>query len=136
MYVEFCRKLVWTIYQLHPQYSKLLGLTHPPTPLWNAFVVLPTEQTISMTIDNTSVFVPGGQAPQLGFRRGEFIAQPADPADGDHNAFNAASEVVNTVYHFSIQPDLSKLSNFNHEYQIVWIEPSDGTHTFDIQVGA
>ena len=85
-----------------------------------------------MTIDNTSVFVPGGQAPQLGFRRGEFIAQPADPADGDHNAFNAASEVGTTVYHFSIQSDLSELLNFNCGYQIVWIEPSDGTHVFDI----
>ena len=102
MYVEFCRKLVWTIYQLHPQYSKLLGLTHPPTPLWNAFVVLPTEQTISMTIDNTSVFVPGGQAPQLGFRRGEFIAQPADPADGDHNAFNAASKAGAPIYQYTV----------------------------------
>ena len=52
----------------------------------------------------------------------------ADSADRDHNAFNAASEVGNTVYHFSIQSDLSELLNFNHEYQFVWIEPSDRTH--------
>ena len=91
--------------------------------------------TIPMIIDNTSIFVSGTHAPQPGFRRGEFIAQPADPADGDHNAFNAASEVGTTVYHFSIQSDLSKPLNFSHEYQIVWIEPSDGTHVFDIQVG-
>ena len=32
-----------------------------------------------------------------------------------------------TVYHFSIQSDLSELLNFNHEYQISWIKPSDGT---------
>jgi len=113
-------------------YSKLLGLTHPPTPLWNELILLPTEQTISMTIDNTSVFVPGGGAPQYGFRRGEFIAQ----ANGDHSTFDTLSEVGTTVYHFSIQLDESKPLNYNHEYQIVWIEPNDGTHVFGINLGS
>ena len=58
------------------------------------------------------------------------------PADGGHNASNATSEVGTAVYHFSIQSDLSKPLNFSHKYQIVWIELSDGTHVFDIQVGA
>ena len=62
-----------------------------------------------MTVDNTSVFVPGGQVLQLGFRREEFIAQPADPADEDHNTFNAASEVSRTVYPFSISIETIKL---------------------------
>ena len=113
------------------QYSKLLGLVHPPTPLWNDLFLLPTEQAISMTIDNSSVFVPGGGPPQYGFRRGEFIAQ----VNGDHNAFNAASEVGTTVYHFSIQRDDSKPLNYSHEYQIVWIEPNDGTHVFGVNLG-
>ena len=60
------------------------------------------------------------------------VAGRAGSAGGGHNAFNAASEVDNTVYHFSIQSDLSELLNFNHEYQIVWIEPSDRTYVFDI----
>ena len=62
-----------------------------------------------MTVDNTSVFIPGGQVLQLGLRRGEFIAQPADPADEGHNAFNAASEVSSTVYPFSRSIETIKL---------------------------
>lgn len=84
-----------------------------------------------MSIDNTSVFVPGGGPPQFGFRRGEFIAQ----ADGDHSTFNALSEVGTTVYHFSIQIDQARPLNYNHEYQIVWIEPNDGTHVFGVNLG-
>lgn len=84
-----------------------------------------------MTIDNTSVFIPGGGAPQFGFRRGEFIAQ----ADGDHSTFNSLSEVGTTVYHFSIQVDEARPLNYDHEYQIVWIEPNDGTHVFGVNLG-
>ena len=62
-----------------------------------------------MTVGNTSIFIPGGQALQFGFRRGEFIAQPADPTDEDHNAFNAASEVSSTVYPFSRSIETIKL---------------------------
>ena len=69
---------------------------------------------------------------RVGARRTE----SAGPAYGDYNAFNAASKSGATVYRFSIQSDLSKPSNFSHECQIVWIELSDGTHAFDIQVGA
>ena len=69
-------------------------------------------------------------------RAGARRTESADPADGDHNAFNAASKAGAPVYRFSIQSDLSKLSNFSHECQIVWIELSDGTHVFNIQVGA
>ena len=65
-------------------------------------------------------------------RAGARRTESADPADGDHNTFNAASKAGATVYHFSIQLDLSKPSNFSHECQIVWIEPSDRTYVFDI----
>ena len=71
MYVEFCWKLVWMIYQLHSQYSKLLGLmlSHAPSNSTMKHI-----RRNPVTIDNTNICDPGGQAPQLGFRRGEFIA--------------------------------------------------------------
>ncbi|KAF9499115.1 hypothetical protein BDN71DRAFT_1503484 [Pleurotus eryngii] len=55
-------------------YSSVLGHTKRPTPLWNESSV-PTEQVISVRIDNTSVFFPGGNNPQFGFRRTELLAQ-------------------------------------------------------------
>ncbi|KAJ7127484.1 hypothetical protein C8R46DRAFT_1145604 [Mycena filopes] len=41
-----------------------------------------------------------------------------------------------TVFHFSIKADLLRPLNYRHEYQIVFIEPSDGTHVFGIQLGS
>jgi len=41
-------------------------------PLWDQYVI---EQSISITIDNGSVFVPEQDPHQNGFRRTEFIAQ-------------------------------------------------------------
>ena len=69
-------------------------------------------------------------------RAGARRTESADSADGDYNAFNAASKAGATVYRFSIQSDLSKPLNFSHEYKIVCFEPSDGTHVFDIYNGA
>lgn len=31
--------------------------------------------------------------------------------------------------------DLKRPLNYTHEYQIVWIEPNDGSHVFEIQLG-
>lgn len=84
-----------------------------------------------MKIDNTSVFVPGGGGPQYGFRRTELIAQK----NGSSSALDAEMETGISVFHFSIKADLLRPLNYNHEYQIVFIEPSDGTHVFGIQLG-
>ncbi|KAG6818561.1 hypothetical protein H0H93_003949 [Arthromyces matolae] len=112
----------------------------PPTPLWNKQLLsflpalIPTEQTISIKIDNTSVFVPGGGAPQYGFRRTELIAH----VNGSSStaALVTTMETRVTVFHFSIKLDETKPLNYDHEYQIVFIEPSDGTHVFGIQLGS
>lgn len=104
-----------------------------PTPLWNVFAFTPSEQVISITIDNTSIFIPGGSAPQNGFRRTELIAQKTG---SQKTALNAEMEVGVTVFHFSIQMDEQRPLNYSHEYQIVFIEPSDGTHVFGIQLGS
>ncbi|KIO20240.1 hypothetical protein M407DRAFT_221102 [Tulasnella calospora MUT 4182] len=106
----------------------------PPTPLWigklPGFLPLPklTEQTVKVKIDNSSVFVPGGNPAnaQYGFRRTEIIAQ------NDRNAM----ETGTTVFHFSILKDDLHPLNPKHEYQIVFIEPNDGTHVFQVRYGS
>jgi hypothetical protein len=109
----------------------LLGKKVPPTPLWNRSMCLPqTEEAISVTIDNSSVFVPGG-TPQPGFRRTELIAQ----AGNNRSALDVDMESGVTVFHFSIRVDKERPLNYTHEYQIVFIEAPDGTHVFGIQLG-
>ncbi|KAG2139625.1 uncharacterized protein EDB93DRAFT_1163375 [Suillus bovinus] len=102
------------------------------TPLWSPNLSSPIEQPIRISIDNTSVFVPGGGMPQNGFRRTELIAQK----DGNHTALDTVADVGTTVFHVSILEELEKPLNMSHEYQIVWIEPNDGTHVFEIQLGS
>ncbi|KAG8856071.1 hypothetical protein FRB96_006638 [Tulasnella sp. 330] len=112
------------------EFEKLI----PPTPLWYGkllgFLPLPefTEQTVHIKIDNSSVFVPGGNPAnaQYGFRRTEIIAEN-----------NVTLEETNTtVFHFSIARDDLFPLNIDHEYQIVFIEPTDGTHVFQIRYGS
>lgn len=40
-----------------------------------------------------------------------------------------------TAFHVSIKADLVYPLNYTHEYQIVFIEPNDGSHIFEIQLG-
>ncbi|KAI0265686.1 hypothetical protein BC834DRAFT_924255 [Gloeopeniophorella convolvens] len=110
-------------------YFTFLSHSQPTTPLW------PTtpDQPIRSAIDNSSVFTPGGSAPQLGFRRGEIIAQPFE--NGNRTTFDAVLESGVTAFHFSVQADEQLPLNYEHEYQVVWIEPNDGTHVFDLQIG-
>lgn len=87
---------------------------------------------MSISIDNSSVFVPGGGPPQLGFRRTDFIA--ANNGVHDQALFDKLETAV-TVFHFSLKADTKRPLNFSHEYQVVWIEPNDGSHVFDLQIG-
>ncbi|TCD62641.1 hypothetical protein EIP91_006594 [Steccherinum ochraceum] len=113
-------------------YTTLHGHSLAPTPLWNKFSVFPSEQVVSVSIDNSSVFIPGGSTPQNGFRRTDIIAAN----DGDHADLIPLMEQGTTVFHFSIKKDDKRPLNYNHEYQIVFIEPNDGTHVFGIQLGS
>ncbi|KAF9234055.1 hypothetical protein BU15DRAFT_79462 [Melanogaster broomeanus] len=115
-------------------YTTLLGNSLNPTLLWNNYLMpwLPTEQPMTISIDNTSIFVPGGGSPQNGFRRTELIAQK----DNNHTALNGVADVGTTVFHVSIRADDMLCLNMSHEYQIVWIEPNDGSHVFEIQLGS
>ncbi|KAI0775552.1 hypothetical protein BD413DRAFT_529338 [Trametes elegans] len=110
-------------------YTSLLGDSKAPTPLWSSSS---PEQVVSVTIDNSSVFVPGGGAPQFGFRRTDIIAA----VDGEHSELITRMEEGATIFHFSIQKDEERPLNYDHEYQIVFIEPNDGTHVFEVQLGS
>ncbi|KAB5591545.1 hypothetical protein CTheo_5011 [Ceratobasidium theobromae] len=109
-----------------PQYVSFSS-SPPPTPLW-ANKGQPIEQSISTKIDNSSVFVPGGNPAnsQWGFRRTELIAQ------NNRTMLQSGK----SVWHFSIMRDDTRPLNYSHEYQIVFIEPDDGSHVFGVRVGS
>ncbi|KXN82853.1 hypothetical protein AN958_02127 [Leucoagaricus sp. SymC.cos] len=116
----------------HVKNSTVQGDSMSPTPLWRSFPFNKVnEQVISVSIDNSSVFLPGGSNPQYGFRRTDIIAER------DWSPSNLTSIIENgtTVFHFSINADTKRPLNYSHEYQIVFIEPSDGSHVFGIQLG-
>ncbi|KAF8964258.1 hypothetical protein BDZ97DRAFT_1904550 [Flammula alnicola] len=75
--------------------------------------------TVVVSIDNSSIFLPGGTNPQSGFRRTDIIAQ---------NNFSPSNLVP------LMETNVTSL-NYNHEYQMVFIEPNDGSHVFGIQLG-
>jgi hypothetical protein len=115
--------------QFSLQYVQFLGESVPATPLWGTA----EDQPFSVTIDNTSIFTPGSGQPQFGFRRTELIAQQNQ--SGNRTAFDALLESGQSGFHFSLQADTSQPLNFTHEYQVVFIEPNDGTHVFEAQLG-
>lgn len=115
------------------QYSHFItDGTSYPSPLWAA-PSSKAEDVISISIDNSSVFVPGGDESnaQYGFRRTELIAQ----TNSSVSQLTAISQVGTTAFHFSIALDDSKPLNLTHEYQIVFIELADGSHVFEVQLG-
>ncbi|KAF8748576.1 hypothetical protein RHS01_10705 [Rhizoctonia solani] len=101
----------------------------PPTPLWYPKgSTKAIEQTVSVKIDNSSVFVPGNNPDnsQWGFRRTEIIAQ------NNRTMLQSGK----TVWHFSVMRDEARPLNFTHEYQIVFAEPDDGSHVFGLKIGS
>ncbi|THH21404.1 hypothetical protein EW146_g161 [Bondarzewia mesenterica] len=119
------RLIEWSI----PQYDTLLGRNLPPTSLWPDTA----EQALLITIDNTSIFTPGSGGPQWGFRRTELIAQGAPLSN--RTAFDASIETGVTAFHFSVRTDERRPLNYAHEYQNVFVEPTDGSHVFGLQIG-
>lgn len=125
-------------YENASHYTKLLWSSTQPTPLWNQQHCPPfpycsfNEQALAVTIDNTSIFVPGGGTPQYGFRRTDIIAQKG----GNSSSLVPVMETGISVFHFSIMADEKKPLNYSHEYQVVFIEPNDGTHVFEVQLGS
>jgi len=72
---------------------------------------------LEVTINDQSIFTPGGGAPQVGFRRSELV-----PATN-----NGSDITVNgtTTFHWSIRNDPFRPLNFSHEFHPVWHETAD-----------
>ncbi|KAG7444055.1 uncharacterized protein BT62DRAFT_934235 [Guyanagaster necrorhizus] len=51
-------------------------------------------------------------------------------------ALNEEMDTGVSVFHFSIKADESHPLNYTHEYQVVFIEPTDGSHVFGLQLGS
>ena len=79
------------------------------------------------------MFVPGGnpQNAQFGFRRTEILAEK----NGSPANLLPLMESGVTVFHFSVKVDDKRPLNYNHEYQVVFIEPNDGSHVFALKLG-
>ncbi|PVI07593.1 glycoside hydrolase family 131 protein [Periconia macrospinosa] len=75
-------------------------------------------QPIEVTINDDSIFAPGGSNPQTAVRRAELMPNPANT-----NA-NTTSSGVKTL-HFSVKPSADRPLNISHEYLMVFMERAD-----------
>uniref|UniRef100_UPI0037870B62 Glycoside hydrolase 131 catalytic N-terminal domain-containing protein n=1 Tax=Coprinopsis cinerea (strain Okayama-7 / 130 / ATCC MYA-4618 / FGSC 9003) TaxID=240176 RepID=UPI0037870B62 len=121
-------------------YTRLLGREVTPTPLWNdrlfpevPYPAVSTEQALLVLIGNSSVFTPGSSGrPQTGFRRTELIAQ----VNGSNIDLIPIIGKGRVAFHFSVLMDEWHKLDMIHEHQLVFVEPSDGSHVFTLQVGS
>jgi hypothetical protein len=87
---------------------------------------LPANKAIEVTIDDHSIFVPGGGSQQLGFRRAGLLMG---------NGTDASNVGVKT-FHWSSRQDPSAKLNLTHEYMNVWHEANDyASNQFSINAG-
>ncbi|KAF5319950.1 hypothetical protein D9611_011074 [Ephemerocybe angulata] len=122
-------------------YTHLMGNDVTATPLWldrihpdRPFPAVATEQTLRVFIGNTSIFVPGQGTgtPQTGFRRTELIAQ----RNGSASLLKPDICSGKKAFHFSLLQETMKPLDLLHEYQVVFVEPGDGSHVFGVQLGS
>lgn len=79
-----------------------------------------------MTIDDRSVFFPGGSAPQVGVRRAGLLLG---------NGSDATVEGVKT-FHWSVKQDGRAQMNLTHEYMNAWHKTNDySADQFSINAG-
>ena len=64
----------------------------------------------TLVASDSSIFTPGGGAPQVGFRRSELVP-----------ASNNGTDVTvqgTTTFHWSLRNDPTRPLNFSHEYHV------------------
>jgi len=102
-------------------------LKFPPVPQ-SLFDLSKKSKPIEVTINDNSIFVPGGGPPQTGFRRSELIP-----------ALNNGTDITvqgTTTSHWSVRFDPARPLNFSHEYHPVWHETNDySTSQITFQTG-
>ncbi|TPX36251.1 hypothetical protein SmJEL517_g01467 [Synchytrium microbalum] len=85
----------------------------------------PKDQSLGIVINDKSIFAPGNPPNrQVGFRRAELIP------NGVKKIFSGV-----TTYHFSVMPDPTRPLNYTHQYQMLFLETSEGKHIFGFQSG-
>lgn len=72
---------------------------------------------VEVTLNDNSIFTPGGGAPQVGFRRSELIPRGNNGTD--------ITVQGTTTFHWSIRTDPHRPLNYTHEYHAGWHETSD-----------
>lgn len=108
-----------------PQYVKGENLT------WSSILLLPNvtksrfddfniHRPLEVTINDKSLFRPGGGRVQVGFRRaGLLLRDDKNPVGSD----GADAGIV--TFHWSIRQDAARALNLSHEYMNVWHERAD-----------
>lgn len=85
------------------------------SPASSMFDMKALTQTVTVTINETSIFQPSDTAKaQTGFRRAELLATSNDGTD--------PSTLGVKMLHFSIQKDAAHPLNLSHEYMFSWLE--------------
>ncbi|KAG0129225.1 hypothetical protein HOY82DRAFT_416019 [Tuber indicum] len=85
------------------------------------------RKPIEVTIDDKSIFTPGGNA-QKGFRRSELLPSTNNGTD--------ATVQGTTTLHFSVKEDVHRPLNYSHQYEIVFIETNDfSSHVWTLKTG-
>lgn len=86
----------------------------------------PTSKAIEVTINDSSIFVPGGGQPQIGFRRAGLLMG---------NGSDATNIGVKT-FHWSVKQDPQREMNLTHEYLNAWHEANDySSNQFSFNTG-
>ena len=103
----------------NPDYSKGQNLT------WSQIIKfpsvtpskfdIPVDKAIEVTIDDRSIFVPGGGTPQIGFRRAGLLL-----GNGTDNTVVGVK-----TFHWSVKQNLKAKMNLTHEYMNAWHETND-----------
>lgn len=80
--------------------------------------------SLSSTLSDASIFQPGGQAPQAGFRRSELIP-------GVNSGTDETVQGIKT-FHWSLKTDSLKPLNYSHEYHVRLSLPVSLTPRFSL----
>lgn len=114
-----------------PTYTKGQNLT------WSQIIKLPKiraskfdllihSKALEVTINDASIFLPGGSSRQVGFRRAGLLMG---------NGSDATNVGVKT-FHWSVKQDLDAKMNLTHEYMNVWHEANDyASNQFSLNTG-
>jgi hypothetical protein len=78
---------------------------------------IPADKAIEVTLSDSSIFVPGGGEPQVGFRRAGLLLAQNNGSD--------ATDVGVKTFHWSVRQDLTAKMNLTHEYMNAWHERND-----------